>query len=119
MTYYSLNYDSATLSTLEYVLVELTIDEVTMNSLIIDGRALPMLCFAFEVNPTVTQNSDGSLKSPCVNGYNLNEYSRGTGTYSVIVPTSNVSYSQLIFGVFMDSLSSTFTLHIRGKFSSS
>lgn len=62
-----------------------------------------MLCYEFDNSPVVSQDTFGRLTTPCANGYDLNQYTRATGKYSVLVQTKGIaSYTYIKFGVFMN-----------------
>lgn len=79
-----------------------------------------MLCYEFDGSPIVSLNADNSLLQQCSHGYNMNQYMRGSGRYSVIVNLTGVSvasYSTLTFGVFINFLSVPYQLKVRAKYS--
>lgn len=110
--------DSTSLgASVNYIIVEVTIAPTDMAIIIVSGGALPMLCYEFDANPLVTQNGDGTLQQPCAHGYNMNQYLRGTGKYSVIIGITSVSYTQLRLGFFLSSLGVSYQLKVRGRYS--
>lgn len=79
-----------------------------------------MLCYEFDGAPIVSLKADNSLLQQCSYGYNMNQYVRGSGRYSVIVNLAGVSvssYTQLTFGVFINFLNVPYKLKVRARYS--